>query len=77
MSKILDYSEYRHFLPVIERAKEACKKSGHEVSYHFEEFLGMVEIGSGAKRKLERRVRSDEKKMIEEHELPNRMEDGE
>ena len=52
LSKILDYSEYRHFLPVVERAKEACKKSGHEVSDHFEEFLGMVEIGSGAKRKL-------------------------
>ena len=53
LSKILDYSEYRHFLPVVERAKEACKKSGHEVSDHFEEFLEMVEIGSGAKRKLE------------------------
>ena len=53
LSKILDYSEYRHFLPVVERAKEACKKSGHEVSDHFEEFLGMVEIGSGAKRKLQ------------------------
>ena len=76
LSKILDYSEYRHFLPVVERAKEACKKSGHEVSDHFEEFLGMVEIGSGAKRKLERRVKSAEKKMIEERELPNRMEDG-
>jgi hypothetical protein len=37
----------------------------------------MVEIGSGAKRKLERRVKSAEKKMIEERELPNRMEDGE
>ena len=53
LSKILDYSEYRHFLPVVEKAKEACKKSGHEVSDHFEEFLEMVEIGSGAKRKLE------------------------
>ncbi|MCK4618588.1 MAG: DNA damage-inducible protein D [Desulfobacterales bacterium] len=53
LSKILDYSEYRHFLPVVKKAKEACKKSGHEVSDHFEEFLGMVEIGSGAKRKLE------------------------
>jgi len=53
LSNILDYSEYRHFLPVVEKAKEACKKSGHEVSDHFEEFLGMVEIGSGAKRKLQ------------------------
>ena len=24
MAKVLEYSEYRHFLPVIEKAKEAC-----------------------------------------------------
>lgn len=53
LSKVLDYSEYRHFLPVIDRAKDACKNSGHNISDHFEDFLGMVEIGSGAKRKLE------------------------
>jgi len=53
LSKILDYSEYRHFIPVIERAKEACNNSGHDTADHFEDFLGMVEIGSGAKRKLE------------------------
>ena len=29
MAKILEYSEYRHFLPVIERAKEACSNSDH------------------------------------------------
>ena len=27
LSKILEYSEFRHFLPVIERAKEACVNS--------------------------------------------------
>ena len=52
LSKILEYSEYRHFIPVIERAKEACKNSGHNIADHFEDFLEMVEIGSGAKRKL-------------------------
>lgn len=50
--KILDYSEYRHFLPVIERAKEACRNSGREVDDHFEDILDMVDIGSGAKREL-------------------------
>ncbi len=53
LSKILGYSEYRHFLPVIERAKEACDNSGHDTADHFEDFLEMVEIGSGAKRKLD------------------------
>lgn len=52
LSKVLDYSEYRHFLPVIERAREACRQSGQRVADHFEDVLDMVEIGSGAKRGL-------------------------
>ena len=29
MAKVLEYSEYRHFLPVIEKAKEACANSNN------------------------------------------------
>ncbi|MFO1379798.1 MAG: DNA damage-inducible protein D [Chitinivorax sp.] len=52
LAKVLDYSEYRHFLPVVERAREACRNSGQAESDHFEDILGMVEIGSGARREL-------------------------
>lgn len=52
LAKALDYSEYRHFLPVVERAKEACGNSGHPVADHFEDVLEMVGIGSGAQREL-------------------------
>ena len=52
LSKMLEYSEYRHFLPVLERAKEACENSGYLVADHFEDVLDMVVIGSGAKRKI-------------------------
>jgi DNA-damage-inducible protein D len=52
LSKVLEYSEYRHFLPVIEKAKEACVQSGNRVEDHFEDILEMVDIGSGAKRSL-------------------------
>lgn len=52
LAKLLDYSEYRHFTPVLERAKEACLNSGHNVDDHFEDVLGMVKIGSGAQREL-------------------------
>lgn len=52
LAKVLEYSEYRHFLPVIEKAREACRNSGYAVQDHFEEFLGMVDIGSGAKREV-------------------------
>lgn len=53
LSKVLEYSEYRHFIPVIDRAKEACLNSQQELSDHFEDILEMVTIGSGAQRKTE------------------------
>jgi DNA-damage-inducible protein D len=52
LGKILGYSEYRHFLPVIEKARESCKNSGQTASDHFEDILEMVDIGSGAKREM-------------------------
>jgi len=53
LAKALEYSEYRHFLPVIEKAKQACSNSGQQVTDHFEEVLEMVLIGSGARRDIE------------------------
>ncbi len=53
MAKVLEYSEFRHFKPVIERAREACNNSGNQVADHFEDILDMVPIGSGAERKVE------------------------
>jgi DNA-damage-inducible protein D len=50
MAKILEYSEYRHFVPVIEKAKESCKNSGQELSDHFEDILDMIKIGKGGER---------------------------
>lgn len=52
LARALEYSEYRHFQPVIERAKEACRNSGQPVEDHFEDILDMVDIGSGAKRQV-------------------------
>ena len=53
MWKILEYTEYRHFLPVIEKAKIACKNSGQRIEDHFEDILEMVSIGSGAERSVD------------------------
>lgn len=53
LAKVLEYSEYRHFVPVIERAKVACQTSGQQVDDHFEDILGMVGIGSGAQRPVD------------------------
>lgn len=52
LAEVLEYSQYRHFLPVVERAKEACLNSGQPVDNHMEDVLTMVEIGSGAQREI-------------------------
>jgi len=52
LARVLDYSEYRHFLPVVERAREACHNSGHVLADHIEDILDMVSIGSGAYREV-------------------------
>jgi DNA-damage-inducible protein D len=53
LAKVLEYSQYRHFLPVLERAREACRQSGQRVQDHMEDVLTMVDIGSGAQREVE------------------------
>ena len=53
LAKVLEYSEYRHFLPVVERAKGACNNSGQSINDHFEDVLEMVPIGSNAERKVD------------------------
>jgi DNA-damage-inducible protein D len=55
LSKVLEYSEYRHFLPVVKRAKEACRNSNLLVQDHFEDHLDMVSIGSDATREVDDR----------------------
>lgn len=53
LSKILEYSEYRHFLPVIAKAKESCENSGYDILDHFEGILELVSIGKTANREVE------------------------
>jgi DNA-damage-inducible protein D len=46
----LDYSTWQMFLKIIRRAMLACTNSGADVEDHFNHFIKMVEIGSGANR---------------------------
>ena len=50
---ILQYSSWDKFLNVVERAKEACRNSGHNSVDHFSHMVKMVPIGSGAQRETE------------------------
>lgn len=50
---LLGYSQWRSFEAVIEKAKTACKNSGHDPQDHFAQTRKMVDIGSEAKRQIE------------------------
>ena len=52
LAKALDYTDFRNFLSVIEKAKEACLNSGQQIENHLVEFNEMVPIGSGAERSM-------------------------
>lgn len=53
LQKLLGYTDWRNFINVVDRAKDACKNSKIEVSYHFVDVNKMVVLGSGAKRDVE------------------------
>lgn len=51
LAPALEYTEWRNFNKVIDKAMLACKNSGFEVADHFVEVNKMIEIGKGGKRK--------------------------
>ncbi len=53
LSKVLEYSEYRKFLPVIKKSILSCKNSGLNINDHFAQLDEMVDIGSSAKRSID------------------------
>lgn len=50
LAKVLEYSDYRNFLGVVEKAKVACENSGVVIHNHFVDTTEMVQIGSGAEK---------------------------
>jgi DNA-damage-inducible protein D len=53
LARVLEYTDFRNFIAVVSKAREACANSGHTVSDHFVDINEMVAIGSGAERKVE------------------------
>lgn len=49
---VLEYSEWRNFFKVVEKAKIACESSNNLVSMHFVDVNKMVEIGSNTLREV-------------------------
>lgn len=53
LARALEYTDYRNFIKVIEKAKEACQNSSHRVSDHFVDVNEMIALGKGGVRSIE------------------------
>ena len=53
LARALEYTDYRNFEKVIEKAQEACENSHQVVLDHFVGFNEMIEIGKGGKREID------------------------
>ncbi|MCK5893633.1 MAG: DNA damage-inducible protein D [Endozoicomonadaceae bacterium] len=52
LAKALDYKDFRNFVKVVNKAKEACQASGYQLSDHVVEVNDMIKTGKGASREL-------------------------
>ena len=53
VSELMGYTQWRNFLNVIDKAKEACKNAGQNLTDHFADVSKLVEVGSGAERQID------------------------
>jgi DNA-damage-inducible protein, part of SOS response len=53
LAKVLSYSDYRNFLSVIKKAKEACLNSGKKVEDHFGDVTEMIQLAKTAQREVD------------------------
>lgn len=53
LQEVLEYIRWDKFGNVIEKAKNACSNSGNSIDDHFSHVGRMVQIGSGAERKID------------------------
>ena len=53
LQHLLEYTEWRNFVKVINKGKTACEISGHDISDHFVGVNKMVQIGSDTQREID------------------------
>lgn len=53
LQHVLEYTEWRNFSKIIDKAKTACENSKNEIDHHFVEVNKMIELAKGAKREVE------------------------
>ncbi|MDD2984281.1 MAG: DNA damage-inducible protein D [Crocinitomicaceae bacterium] len=53
LQTLLGYSKWENFEKVIQKAKDACKNAGEEITYHFPDVRKMITKGKGAKDEID------------------------
>src|SRR5438105_5505497 len=53
LGRVLEYTDFRNFITVLNKARQACENSSRPVADHFVDITEMVGIGSGAWRPVE------------------------
>jgi DNA-damage-inducible protein D len=53
LQELFNYSEWRNFVKVIDKAKDACKNSGERISDHFVDINKMILLAKGAQREVD------------------------
>jgi DNA-damage-inducible protein D len=49
LARVLNYTDFRNFQSVINKAKESCRNSGQQVEQHIVDFNEVLIAGQGAK----------------------------
>jgi DNA-damage-inducible protein D len=50
---LLGYNDWRNFIQVVSKAKQACENSGYAIQDHFVDVNKMIPLGKGAQREVE------------------------
>lgn len=70
LQQIFNYTDWRNFLKVIEKAKTSCEQAGEKLLDHFVEVNKMIDLAKGAQREIEDMilpvVREDYEMLMEE-----------
>ncbi len=53
LQKLLDYTQWRNFLQVIDKAKTSCLNSGQNISDHFADVSKMIPMPKGASKEID------------------------
>jgi len=53
LQELLDYSQWRNFINIIDKAKDSCKNAGEKIKDHFADVSKMIGLGKGAHREVE------------------------